>query len=178
MFPPGPVLTPTVCLNGSTNLNLLFNQTALPAGNQLGDYTLLTSVTSGAYVLTNNTPPPSLLPGARYFLGVQNTNNAPATFALEVDTQVLTNTTAIALTNAIAYTNTIAAAPQYYSFAVPSNAVLASFEIINPAGELDLYARHALPLPSSHHVRLPSRLRRAPTTKPSSSPPTPTPVPF
>jgi hypothetical protein len=130
-------------------LDLLFNQTALPVGSQLGDYTLLANVTNGAYVLTNNTPPPSLLPGARYFLGVQNTDNAPATFALQVDTQVLTNTTAIALTNAIAYTNTNAGAIQYYSFDVPSNAILASFEIVNPAGELDLYARHALPLPSA-----------------------------
>jgi hypothetical protein len=135
--------------NGSTNLNLLFNQTALPVGNQMGDYTLLSNVTSGAYVLANNTPPPSLLPGARYFLGVQNPNNVPAAFALQVDTQILTNTTAIALTNAIAYTSIIAAAPQYYSFDVPSNAVLASFEIVNPTNELDLYARHALPLPSA-----------------------------
>ena len=30
---------------------------------------------------------------------------------------------------------------------MPSNAVLASFETINPPAELDLYARHALPLP-------------------------------
>jgi len=139
--------------NGSTNgspaaLTLLYNQTALPTGNQLGDYTLLAGVTSGAYVLTNNAPPPTLLPGARYFLGVQNPNSAPAAFALEVDTQVLTNITAIPLTNAIAYTNTIAAAPQFYSFDVPTNAILASFAIINPTNEVDLYARHALPLPS------------------------------
>ena len=71
------------------------------------------------------------------------------TFTLQVDTQILTNTTAIALTNTIVYTNTITNAPQYYSFVVPSNAVLASFEIINPVRELDLYARHALPLPGS-----------------------------
>jgi hypothetical protein len=80
---------------------------------------------------------------------VQNPNPFPATFTLEVDTQILTNTTAIPLTNAIAYTNTITNAPQFYSFAVPANAILACFEIINPASELDLYARHALPLPSS-----------------------------
>jgi subtilisin-like proprotein convertase family protein len=131
------------------NLSLLFDQTALPDGNLLGDYTLLAGVSSGAYVLTNNAPPPDLLPGARYFLGVQNSNGYPVTFTLEVDTQILTNTTAIPLTNTIVYTNTITNAPQYYSFVVPSNAVLASFEIINPVSELDLYARHALPLPGS-----------------------------
>ena len=130
-------------------LNLLFDQTALPDGYLPGDYTLLAGVSGGAYVLTNNTPPPSLLPGARYFLGVQNSNTYPVTFTLRVDTDTLTNTTAIALTNAIAYTNTITNAPQYYSFDVPTNAVLASFAIINPASEVDLYARHALPLPSS-----------------------------
>ena len=130
-------------------LTLLFNQAALPDGYQLGDDTLLTNVTAGACVLSNNAPPPSLLPGARYFLGVQNSNAFPVTFTVEVDTSVLTNTTAIPLTNAIAYTNTITNAAQYYSFDVPSNAVLACFEIINPPGELDLYARHALPLPSS-----------------------------
>ena len=130
-------------------LTLYFNQTALPDGYQLGDYTLLAGVSTGAYVLSNNAPPPSLLPGARYYLGVQNSNAYPVTFTVEVDTAVLTNTTAIVLTDAIAYTNTITNAAQYYSFDVPSNAVLASFEIINPASELDLYARHALPLPSS-----------------------------
>jgi len=136
-------------LNGSTNLNLLFSQTALPTGNQLGDYTLLTNVLSGTNVLAANTPPPSLLPGARYFLGVQNTNNVAATFAIEVDTRVLANTNLIIpLANAIARASTITTAPQYYSFFVPTNAILASFEIINPANEVDLYARHALPLPS------------------------------
>jgi subtilisin-like proprotein convertase family protein len=130
-------------------LNLLFDQTALPDGYLAGDYTLLAGVSSGAYVLTNDAPPPALLPGARYFLGVQNSNAYPVTFTLQVDTDILTNTTAIALTNAIAYANTLTAAPQYYSFDVPTNAVLASFEIINPASEVDLYARHALPLPSS-----------------------------
>ncbi|MGD0413265.1 MAG: S8 family serine peptidase, partial [Verrucomicrobiota bacterium] len=136
--------------NCSTNLNLLFNQTALPTGSQLGDYTLLAGVTSGAYVLTNNVPPPSLMPGARYFLGVQNTNNVPATFAIEVDTQVLANASAIIpLADAIPYTTNITSAPQYFSFAVPTNAILASFEIVNPANEVDLYARYGLPLPSN-----------------------------
>ncbi len=130
-------------------LNLLFNQTALPTGDQSGDYTLLTNVSTGFYELSNNAPPPSLLPGARYFLGVQNPNTYPATFTVQVDTQNLTNFSAIPLTNTIAFTNTITNTPQFYSFDVPTNAILASFEIINPANELDLYARHDLPLPTS-----------------------------
>ena len=133
------------------NLNLLFNQTALPTGTQLGDYTLFAGVSSGAYVLTNNAPPPALLPGARYFLGVQNSNSYPVTFSIKVDTQISTFTNVVTpLTIAIAYATNITAAPQYYSFVVPTNAILASFEIINPTNELDLYVRHALPLPTAN----------------------------
>jgi hypothetical protein len=80
---------------------------------------------------------------------VQNTNSYPVSFTLQVDTHTLTNFTAIPLTNAIPYTNSITDAPQYYSFIVPANAVLASFEILHPSSELNLYARHALPLPTS-----------------------------
>jgi hypothetical protein len=150
--PPGANFDTNTLTNfGGTDLTLLFNQTALPTGNNLGDYTLtnVPGLMNGSYTLTNNSPPPSLLPGARYFLGVQNTNNIAATFTIEVDTQIITNTTAIPLTNASVYTNTITNAPQFYSFDVPTNAILAAFEIINPTNELDLYARHALPLPSN-----------------------------
>ena len=164
-------------LNGSTNLNLLFNQTALPAGNQLGDYTLLAGVTSGAYVLTNNTPPPSLLPGARYFLGVQNPNNTPATFALQVDTQVLTNTTAIALTNAIAYTNTSGAAPQYIPLPCrPTPSSPPSKSSTRPANWTSTPGTPCpCPAPPCLITRPPMP---GPTTKPSSSPPTSFPVPL
>jgi subtilisin-like proprotein convertase family protein len=129
-------------------LSLLFNQTALPTGSQLGDYTLLTNVTGGTNVLASDTPPPSFAPGARYFLGVQNTNNLPATFSILVDAPVFATAAAvIPLPTNSPYPNIITAAPQYYSFIVPDNAALASFEIVNPTSEVDLYARHALPLP-------------------------------
>jgi subtilisin-like proprotein convertase family protein len=89
--------------NDTTNLSLLFSQTGLPTGTQLGDYTLLTNVLSGTNVLGNNTPPPSFLPGARYFLGVQNPNSGPAAFTIEVGTQtnaatVTFSTSAVAVT--------------------------------------------------------------------------------
>jgi hypothetical protein len=143
--PPDAFYATNSLTNCSTNLSLLFNQTALPTGNQLGDYTLLTNVPGGAYVLTNNAPPPALLPGARYFLGVQNTTTNNASFTIRVDTQNSTVTNVIALTDTNIYTTNITTAPQYYSFVVPTNAVLASFEIINPTNELDLYVRHAMP---------------------------------
>ena len=143
----------TNTLSGSTNLNLLFNQTAPPVGNQLGDYTLLANVTNGTCVLSNNAPAPALEPGARYFLGVQNTNSVTATFAIEVSTNVLTapDGTVVLTLPGGAYTNAITAAPQYYSFDVPTDASFASFYLTNitpGTNELDLFVRHALPAPS------------------------------
>ncbi len=144
----------TNTLSDNTNLSLLFNQTALPIGNQLGDYTLLTNViTNGTSVLSNNAPPPALAPGARYFLGVQNTNSVTATFTIQVTTNVLTAPagTVVLILSGGAYTNTIAAAPQYYSFDVPTDASFASFYLTNitpGTNQLGLYVRHALPVPS------------------------------
>jgi subtilisin-like proprotein convertase family protein len=149
--------------NGSTNLTLFFNQTTLPTGNNLGDFALIANTNYGVYVLTNNAPPPGLVPGQRYFLGVLNTNPAPETFTLQIDTDTnylvvtpLTNGVALATnilpsTNALSFNPNLFAtnAPQYFSFAVPTNAILASFEIINPSQQLNLYVRHAAPLPSS-----------------------------
>ena len=153
--PAGASVDTNILFNCQTNgspafLSLLFNQTALPTGTQLGDFTLLTNVTGGTNMLASDTPPPSLTPGARYLLGVQNSNSLPATFSILVDAPVFATAAAvIPLPTNSPYTNIITAAPQYYSFFVPDNAVLASFEIINPTNEVDLYARHALPLPSS-----------------------------
>jgi len=136
----------------SQNLNLLFNQTALPVGSQLGDYTLLTNVLNGTNVLAAGTAPPSFVPGARYFLGVQNTNSVAASFTIEIFTNNVTaGTNPIFHLGATVTSAVISNAPQYYSFTVPTIATSASFDIINinPAtNELDLYVRHALPLPS------------------------------
>jgi subtilisin-like proprotein convertase family protein len=150
--PAGVVFDTNTLSNCTANLNLLFNQTALPTGNGLGDYTLLTNVTTGSnYVLAADTPPPSLLPGARYFLGVQNTNSAAATFTIEIFTNALTvPATTIELTSGIPYTNTITNAYQYYYFIVPVGATNVSFDITNilhTGNELDLFVNNTLPLP-------------------------------
>jgi len=65
-------------------VNLLFNQTNLPTGANAGGYTLLTSSTNGIYILTSTTTPP-LVPGATYYLGVQNTNSFTVQFTLQVN---------------------------------------------------------------------------------------------
>jgi hypothetical protein len=133
-------------------LNLLFNQIALPVGNGLGDYTLLRNATNSASVLSNNAPPPALLPGARYYLGVQNTNSVAAAFSIEVWTNVPTATNIVAL-NFGYYSDfeTISNAPEYYSFYVQPGTTNALFEIASThysSNELVLYIRHDLPLPT------------------------------
>jgi len=53
-------------------VNLLFNQTTPPAGTNPGDYKLLANATVGSTNLSAVTVPP-LVPGATYYLAVQNT---------------------------------------------------------------------------------------------------------
>jgi subtilisin-like proprotein convertase family protein len=138
-------------------LTLFFDQTALPTGGQPGDVTLTNGVvvanSPSTTVLSTEGAPPPLLPGQRYFLGVQNNSTSNATFSIEVDFNGLTGLIT-PLTNGIAYSNVIGTnaigtnGPQYYSFVVPTNAVSATFQILNPSdGEVDLYARDGLPLP-------------------------------
>jgi subtilisin-like proprotein convertase family protein len=65
-------------------VNLLFNQTNLPTGANAGGYTLLTNSTGGISILNAGSTPP-LVPGATYYLGVQNTNSFTVQFTLEVN---------------------------------------------------------------------------------------------
>jgi subtilisin-like proprotein convertase family protein len=131
-------------------LNLLFDQSALPTGTLAGDVTLMAGVsTAQTNTLTTEGAPPPLEPGRRYFLGVQNPGPGAARFSLQVDFDVSANTNIIALTNGVAFTNIANNnGPQFYSFTVPANAVLASFQVLNtPSAELDLFAREGLPVP-------------------------------
>ena len=137
-------------------LTLFFDQTALPTGGLPGDVTLASGVVPGnpsTNVLATLGAPPPLLPGQRYFLGVQNNGATNATFTIEVDFNGMTNII-IPLTNAVAYANLIGTnsigtnAAQYYSLVVPTNAAMVTFQILNPTGgEVDLYASDGLPLP-------------------------------
>jgi hypothetical protein len=132
-------------------LTLYFDQSALPTGGLSGDVTLASGVQTSTNTNTlsalGGLPP--LLPGQRYFLGVLNNGTGPATFTMEVDFNGLTNSIT-PLTNAIEVQTNIAGTNglQYYSFVVPTNATMVTFQILNPTnGEVDLYAREGLPLP-------------------------------
>jgi hypothetical protein len=123
-------------------VNLLFNQGVEPTGSSPGDFLLQNNSTGGSTTLTTNGTPP-LMPGQRYYLGVQNLGAAPVNFSIEVDFDITP------LTNAVPYTGSIAAIgqPRYFQYDVSTNAAAVSFQILNPSGNVDLVARRGPPLP-------------------------------
>jgi hypothetical protein len=135
-------------LSATAPVNLLFNQAAPPTGTNAGDITLLTNITAATWTIhTNGTPP--LIPNARYYLGVQNTNAGSVTFVCEVNFDIAN---VITLSSGIPFANTNSGAgtpPDYYRFVVSSNAVRAQFEINQPTADLTLVARHGLPVPNA-----------------------------
>jgi hypothetical protein len=90
-------------LSATGPVNLWFNQTYLPTGNNPPDFLLLTNSTGGSSVLGTNTVPP-LLPGQVYFLELQNTNSFAVTNVLEVNFHLL-NSTSAPVTLSIIHTN-------------------------------------------------------------------------
>ncbi len=149
--PPWASFATNSLISSTAPLNVLFNQT-VPPTNGPGTVTLLANVTSGTNTLSLGGTPP-LLPGQSYYIGLQNNSSNNATFAFRVD---FNNTniplvTIITLTNAIPYSNTnpnTFTNTDFYRFVVSSNSVRAQFEINNPSGNVDLYARKGLPLPT------------------------------
>jgi len=125
-------------------VNLLFNQTTLPTGTNVGDVTLLSAGTSGVKILSTNGTP-SLVPGARYYLGVQNRGTASATVAMQVDFDVTP------LANGVRFntTQTATTLPRYFSYDVSSNGTAVSFQLLNLTGNLDLVARKGTPFPTT-----------------------------
>jgi len=151
--PPTANFATNMLFSASGPMNLYFNQNSLPTGALPGDVTLLqlpiAGVNGGTNTLSTQGAPPPLIPGQRYFLGVQNTGPGPETFNLQVNFDVGVNTNIIALTNAVTMTNGITTnGPQFYSFLVPTNAILATFQLFNLTnGQADLFAREGLPVP-------------------------------
>jgi subtilisin-like proprotein convertase family protein len=134
-------------------LNLLFNQNVRPTGTAAGDIYLQTATTGGTNVLAVNGTPP-LVPGRRYYLGVQNADPGTTnTFTMQVffDRLVGIPGNVMVLTNGFTFaTNTVPGVGiQYYAFDVSTNATGAAFEILRPGGDVNLVVRGALPLPTS-----------------------------
>jgi len=70
-------------LTSGEPIDLLFNQNSLPSGNLPGDVYLLSAIDAvpGTNVLSLGTLP-VLVPGQRYFLGVNNPNTVPVQYML------------------------------------------------------------------------------------------------
>ena len=97
---------------------------------------MLTDVTNGvAIVYTNGAPP--LTPGGTYFLGIQNTNNSPTTYAVGLDF----NTVGVTILQGNSpQTNTVPAGGiQYYAITIPTNAIAATNMILFDNGPLNLW---------------------------------------
>jgi hypothetical protein len=107
----------------------------------------LVNSTAGSRLLqTNGTPP--LIPGTRYYLGVQNTNSSTVMFALQVNLDVAD---VVLLQDGIPYPKSNPGpgnAADYYLYVVTTNTVRAQFEINSPTTNLTLIARKGLPLPT------------------------------
>ncbi|MDB6018821.1 MAG: Peptidase and in kexin sedolisin [Pedosphaera sp.] len=124
-------------------VNLLFNQNGQPSGGGAGDFTIIPTGTGGIGTLTTNGPTPLLVPGARYYLGVQNQGATPVTFSIEVDFDITSLTNGVPLTNSLP-ANGI---QRYYQYDVSPSGIAVAFEILNPSGNVDLVARKGVPLP-------------------------------
>jgi subtilisin-like proprotein convertase family protein len=128
----------------SEPVNVLFNQNRLPSGtNGPGDLTLFANSTGGTRTLTAGAGAPPLVPGARYYLGIQNRGTNRVDFGYQVDFDVTP------LTNRVPVSSMLAAGPlpRYFSYDVSPNAASVTFELLSLSGNAQLVARRGLPFP-------------------------------
>ncbi|HAO79836.1 MAG TPA: hypothetical protein DCQ92_12850, partial [Verrucomicrobia subdivision 3 bacterium] len=84
-------------LNANQTLNLWFSTNAPPSITTL----LLAGVTNGSSILSTTSAPTNIVPGAAYYLGVQNTNNFSVAYGIEVDFHLVTATNPPPQTNSV-----------------------------------------------------------------------------
>jgi subtilisin-like proprotein convertase family protein len=139
-------LASNILVSATLPVNLLFNQTNPPTGSPV-DYTFLANSTGGSYLMTTNpVPPPQLLPGQTYYLGVQNPNAQSATVVVEVDFDIIALTNGAPLSGVL--TTNVTDVERYYAFDVTSNATEATFQLLKLSGNADLVVSQGLPLPT------------------------------
>jgi subtilisin-like proprotein convertase family protein len=120
-------------------VNLLFNQLVRPTG--AGGDTVLLANSMGGVVTLNTNGAPQLLPGQRYYLGVENLSTVPVNFALQVDFNFTQ------LSNGVPV-RTVAdspALPRYFYFDVSTNATAVAFQLFFLTGNANLVVRKNLP---------------------------------
>ncbi len=130
-------------------VDLLFNQTNPPTGSGLYDYTFLTNLTSGGYVMSTAPlppPPPQLLPGQTYYLGVRNNGAHAVQAVVEVDFAMPVLTSGLPWTDVL--TTNATDVDRYYAFDVTNNAYEATFQLLQLSGNADLVVSKGAPLPT------------------------------
>jgi len=146
----------TNIIAASQNVKLTFNANRLPIPGAAGNITLVLSSTNITSVLGTNGPP-KLIPGRRYYLGVENvnktlTNSAEISlhfdrkYALPVERQLVSGTP---VTNTLSLNRGM----DYYQFNVSPGAAAATFELQSLTGNANLFVRKAVlgpfPLPAA-----------------------------
>jgi hypothetical protein len=129
-------LATNILVDASAPVNLFFNQNRPPTGTNADDVTLLSASTGGFVALTINGTP-TLVPGGRYYLGIQNPGAASVTTAVQVDFDVTPLGNGVPF-NATQAGNTL---PRYFSYDVSSNGTAVSFQLVDLSGNVDLVAQ-------------------------------------
>jgi subtilisin-like proprotein convertase family protein len=129
-------------VNATAPVNVWFNQTNTPTGSRPGDFEMITNAIAGSFLLTTNSTPP-LVPGATYYLTIENpcANGTNVTVAVRVD---FGNNPIVRLTNLVPYPAVNSGGTNvndYYVFNIPTNAARAQFEIDYPSGDMTLAVR-------------------------------------
>ncbi|MSU58758.1 MAG: hypothetical protein EXS35_11410 [Pedosphaera sp.] len=142
--PPWARFATNILITATAPVNVWFNQNIPPTTTNFGDVKLIGPAVTGLAELNTIGSVPALVPGARYYLGVQNPGLTTVTFAIEVDFDITPLTNAISL-DAVLAAGTL---PRYFSYDVSSNAFATAFEIIGPTTNVDLAVRYGVPLPT------------------------------
>ncbi len=131
-------------------VDLLFNPTNLPTGANPGDLTLLTASTGGIGMppLAVNSPFPLTAAnqaGTSYYLGVRNNGAHAVTAVVEADFDITT------LSNGVPYSDTLNTtnhSERYFAYEVSTNAIEATFQLLDLNGNADLVASKGPRLPT------------------------------
>ena len=91
IVPANAISATNVLVSATGPVDVWFNQTTPPVGNTgAGDVLMISTTTTGTFVLTSSSVPP-LVPGANYYLGFQNPGTSNVTFVFQVKFAPATN---------------------------------------------------------------------------------------
>jgi len=137
------------------NVDLFVRQgLPLPDANHFDYSSTNPSVSNEFIAVATNSTPLALAPGD-WYLAVVNRDPIPVNYAVRATQYVPATTNLVRLTNCLIHTAVVAANdPQmnngldYYVFTVSSNALTATFEVLSPSGNVDLFIGPDVPLPT------------------------------